>query len=239
MSYKVDLSELERSGDVSLTQQLVDRFAAAIESGELDPGEKLPTTRALAARGGRQPPHRRARVPAARRARLRDRQRGPRHVRAHARARRRTSEPRRRLADLRAARPRSSPTREQVLGRRLPPRPTSRACCRSPPAGPRRASTRPSELARITAEVFARGGRRGASPTSPPRACSSCASRSPQRGRERGFADGARRDHRHLGRPAGDRPRGARAARAGRRGGDRVADVHRPADRRCAPPARA
>jgi DNA-binding transcriptional MocR family regulator len=48
MSYKVDLSDLERAGETSLTQQLVDRFAAAIESGLLDPGEKLPPTRQLA-----------------------------------------------------------------------------------------------------------------------------------------------------------------------------------------------
>jgi 2-aminoadipate transaminase len=48
MSYKVNLSELERDGAVSLTQQVVDRFAAAIESGELEPGEKLPPTRELA-----------------------------------------------------------------------------------------------------------------------------------------------------------------------------------------------
>jgi DNA-binding transcriptional MocR family regulator len=48
MSYKIDLSELERDGAVSLTQQVVDRFAAAIESGELEPGEKLPPTRELA-----------------------------------------------------------------------------------------------------------------------------------------------------------------------------------------------
>ena len=47
-SYKIDLSELEREGSTSLTQQVVDRFAAAIDSGELDPGEKLPPTRELA-----------------------------------------------------------------------------------------------------------------------------------------------------------------------------------------------
>src|SRR5215203_4573414 len=52
MSYKVDLSDVERGGEVSLTQQLVDRFAAAIDSGELEPGEKLPTTRALASDAG-------------------------------------------------------------------------------------------------------------------------------------------------------------------------------------------
>ena len=48
MSYKMNLSDLKRDGDVSLTQQLVDRFVAAIESGELPPGEKLPPTRRLA-----------------------------------------------------------------------------------------------------------------------------------------------------------------------------------------------
>ena len=52
MSYKVDLSDLKRAGEVSLTQQLVDRFAAAIDSELLEPGEKLPTTRALAAEAG-------------------------------------------------------------------------------------------------------------------------------------------------------------------------------------------
>jgi 2-aminoadipate transaminase len=52
MSYKIDLSGLQRDGEVSLTQQLVDRFADAIDSGELEPGEKLPPTRDLAARVG-------------------------------------------------------------------------------------------------------------------------------------------------------------------------------------------
>jgi DNA-binding transcriptional MocR family regulator len=52
MSYKINLSDLRRSGEVSLTQQLVDRFTAAIDAGELAPGEKLPTTRALAADAG-------------------------------------------------------------------------------------------------------------------------------------------------------------------------------------------
>ena len=47
-SYKIDLSELDRDSATSLTQQLVDRFAAAIEARELDPGEKLPPTRELA-----------------------------------------------------------------------------------------------------------------------------------------------------------------------------------------------
>jgi 2-aminoadipate transaminase len=52
MSYKLDLSDLKRDADVSLTQQLVDRVVAAVDSGELDPGEKLPTTRALAEQAG-------------------------------------------------------------------------------------------------------------------------------------------------------------------------------------------
>src|SRR4051794_33961996 len=52
MSHKIDLSDLDRDGSSSITQQLVDRFTAAIEAGELDPGEKLPTTRALAAEAG-------------------------------------------------------------------------------------------------------------------------------------------------------------------------------------------
>ena len=52
MSYKVDLSALERGGEVSLTQQMVDRFAAAIEEGTLEASEKLPPTRELAAQVG-------------------------------------------------------------------------------------------------------------------------------------------------------------------------------------------
>src|SRR3954449_8160257 len=52
MSHKIDLSDLDRGGSASITQQLVDRFTAAIEAGELAPGEKLPTTRALAADAG-------------------------------------------------------------------------------------------------------------------------------------------------------------------------------------------
>jgi 2-aminoadipate transaminase len=52
MSYKVDLSHLEREGSVSITQQLADRFASAIEAGDLEPGAKLPPTRELAADAG-------------------------------------------------------------------------------------------------------------------------------------------------------------------------------------------
>jgi DNA-binding transcriptional MocR family regulator len=52
MSHKIDLSELDRDGPASITQQLVDLFTEAIEAGKLEPGEKLPTTRALAADAG-------------------------------------------------------------------------------------------------------------------------------------------------------------------------------------------
>src|SRR5919112_5128617 len=52
MSNKLNLSDLQRDAAVSLTQQLVDRFVDAIETQTLEPGEKLPTTRALAAEAG-------------------------------------------------------------------------------------------------------------------------------------------------------------------------------------------
>jgi 2-aminoadipate transaminase len=51
-SYNLDLSDLDREGEVSITQQLVDRFSAAIEAGDLEPGSKLPPTRELAAEAG-------------------------------------------------------------------------------------------------------------------------------------------------------------------------------------------
>src|SRR3954470_24605662 len=52
MSHKLDLSRLDRAGTDSLTQQMVDLITEAIEAGKLEPGEKLPTTRALAADAG-------------------------------------------------------------------------------------------------------------------------------------------------------------------------------------------
>ncbi len=48
----MDLSDLKRSGGTSITQQLVERFEEAIESGDLAPGEKLPPTRRLAEDAG-------------------------------------------------------------------------------------------------------------------------------------------------------------------------------------------
>lgn len=52
MSYKLDLSHLDRASGSSLTQQLVDSFARAIDAGDLALGEKLPTTRELAVEAG-------------------------------------------------------------------------------------------------------------------------------------------------------------------------------------------
>src|SRR3954468_22451149 len=52
MSNKLALTDLQRDAPVSLTQQLIDRFVDAIETSALEPGEKLPTTRALAAEAG-------------------------------------------------------------------------------------------------------------------------------------------------------------------------------------------
>jgi 2-aminoadipate transaminase len=52
MSYKAELSDLTRDGERSLTRQLVDVIAAAIERGELAPDEQLPPTRELAELAG-------------------------------------------------------------------------------------------------------------------------------------------------------------------------------------------
>jgi DNA-binding transcriptional MocR family regulator len=52
MSYKLNVLDLERGGEISLTQQLVTRIAALVDSGDLKPGAKLPATRALAADAG-------------------------------------------------------------------------------------------------------------------------------------------------------------------------------------------
>ncbi len=52
MSHKLNVLDLERGGEISLTQQLVSRISELVDSGELEPGEKLPATRALAADAG-------------------------------------------------------------------------------------------------------------------------------------------------------------------------------------------
>src|SRR5215218_7152123 len=51
----INLSDIERDGERSVTQQLVDRFSRLIDAGELEPGTKLPTTRALAEQAGINP----------------------------------------------------------------------------------------------------------------------------------------------------------------------------------------
>ncbi len=48
MSYKLALSDIDRDSGTSVTSQLVERLRTAIDAGDLAPGEKLPTTRALA-----------------------------------------------------------------------------------------------------------------------------------------------------------------------------------------------
>src|SRR3954463_15870908 len=52
MSYTLDLSDIDRDGEESITAQIAHRIRTAIESGALAPGEKLPSTRALAEQAG-------------------------------------------------------------------------------------------------------------------------------------------------------------------------------------------
>jgi DNA-binding transcriptional MocR family regulator len=52
MSYNLDLSHINRDSEHSLGGQLADVVRGAIESGDLEPGAKLPTTRQLAAEAG-------------------------------------------------------------------------------------------------------------------------------------------------------------------------------------------
>ncbi len=49
MSYALDLSDLRRDASAPVTQQLVDRLVELIDDGALEPGARLPSTRALAA----------------------------------------------------------------------------------------------------------------------------------------------------------------------------------------------
>ena len=55
MSNNINLNDIDRESETSLTQQLVDRFSTAIDAGDLEPGTKLPTTRALAEQAGVNP----------------------------------------------------------------------------------------------------------------------------------------------------------------------------------------
>jgi DNA-binding transcriptional MocR family regulator len=52
MTLEKKLGAVRRDASVSITQQLVEVFAEAIEAGELEPGAKLPPTRALAEMAG-------------------------------------------------------------------------------------------------------------------------------------------------------------------------------------------
>jgi DNA-binding transcriptional MocR family regulator len=52
MSYNFGVLDLDRNGETSITQQLVDHIAGLVDGGELEPGAKLPATRALAADAG-------------------------------------------------------------------------------------------------------------------------------------------------------------------------------------------
>jgi DNA-binding transcriptional MocR family regulator len=52
MSYKFGVLDLDRASETSITQQLTDHIAGLIDRGELQPGAKLPATRALAADAG-------------------------------------------------------------------------------------------------------------------------------------------------------------------------------------------
>ena len=64
MSYKEVLSDINRDGDVSLTQQIVDVFAAAIEAGDLGSGREAAADPRARRAGRRQPPDRGPRLPA-------------------------------------------------------------------------------------------------------------------------------------------------------------------------------
>jgi 2-aminoadipate transaminase len=52
MSYIIDLSDIDRAGEESITAQIAERIRSAIEGGHLGPGDKLPSTRALAEQAG-------------------------------------------------------------------------------------------------------------------------------------------------------------------------------------------
>jgi DNA-binding transcriptional MocR family regulator len=52
MSYILDLSDIDREGEESITAQIAERIRSAIDAGELAPGAKLPSTRALAEQAG-------------------------------------------------------------------------------------------------------------------------------------------------------------------------------------------
>src|SRR3954453_2271493 len=52
MSYTLNLSDIDRAAEESITSQIADRIRTAIDTGALAPGDKLPSTRALAEQAG-------------------------------------------------------------------------------------------------------------------------------------------------------------------------------------------
>ena len=220
MSYKVDLSGLDRDG---IDHRAARRALQARDRrGRARSGREAASDPRARRRGRCQPPDRRPRLPQARRARLRDRVRRPRHVRA--RARPEASEefgddwqvyalpqhdvtyPERVLADAFA----SAGDPELIsLALGWP----------SPRLYPRRA--RPDHGPGLRG-----GGRRGAfvpargGPLLVPRAAG--AARAQVR-----LGPGRRRDRGRVGREAGSQPRRPGHPRGGRRGGDRVTHVRR------------
>ena len=230
MSYKIDLSELTRDGAVSLTQQLVDRFAAAIDAGELDPGEKLPPTRELAELVGVN--HLTAARVYRKLAELgyvtASVGRGT-FVRSLAPARERGA--RRRMA-VYALPEHELSYPERVLAEVMSS--TGQPDLISLAVGwpsPRLYPT--DELARITADVFAEEGGEALSYL-PAEGLYAFREQLAARGRTQRLRRGRRRDHRDLGRQAGDQPRRARDARGRRRGRDRVPDASRACSTPCA-----
>ena len=234
MSYKIDLSELTRDGAVSLTQQLADRFVSAIDAGELEPGEKLPPTRELAelvgvnhltaARVYRRLAELgyvtasvgrgtfvRAMAPA------RSEEHGD-EWQAYALPEHELSYPERVLAEVM-----SSTGQPDVISLAV--------------GWPSPSLYPTDELAQITADVFAEEGGEALSYL-PAEGLYAFREQLAARGRVAGFATGPRRDHRDLGREAGDQPRGARDARTGRCGRDRVAHASPACSTRYARPGR-
>ncbi len=224
--------DLDRDGPASITQQLVDHFVEAIEAGKLEPGEKLPTTRALAADAG------------------------VNHLTA-ARVYRRLAE----LGYVTATVGRGTFVRTLVPAASeekgddwqvwaMPDRPLDLLRAgpgRRLPAGARARHHLALDGLAVAAALpdrgdradhgrrVPRGGRRR--PLLPHRRGPLPAARADRQ--EVAVRDRPRGDHRHLGRAPGDRPRLPRAARARRRGGRRVAHLHGHCSRRCGPRARA
>src|SRR3954466_220060 len=52
MSYTLDLSDIDREGEESITAQIAERIRTAINSAALGPGDKLPSNRAMAEQAG-------------------------------------------------------------------------------------------------------------------------------------------------------------------------------------------